>query len=433
MMRLLFIIALCMLFLPCPAVAGSAPSDFEQGKQLFLAGNYPEAQRYFARSFQVDPADPDLNFYLGRTAFELGDYESALMAFDRVLIMDPNATRVKLEIARCHLHLGFKEMAKQYFREVLATNPPEPVWKNIENYLAAIKEGDKRHLFTGTLTVGVNWDDNVYQSPVADTILGIQLTGPSASPQSDQIYDTTAVINHVYLFADQRLSWKTTLTNYNALYENQQNLDVYYLALSSGPVWQTGRFMWNNNMIVKYIDVEHDRYLASYGFASALTLPAGPMLYNLGGRVEEKNNFTDPFRDATNYLINFNPVLIVGPNCLSADFYKEMEDAEAKVYGYDRIGWTLQYDRELTQDISAFASIGLQKSDYKETDPFFLDTRADTVEEFKAGAAKLLWQSESGRGSLSSQLVYSYLESDSTISIYTYRKHVITLSMTLGF
>ena len=433
MMLLLFIISLFMLFLLCPAAAGTAPTDFEQGRQLFLSGNYPEAQKYFDKAFREEPANPDVNFYLGRTAFELGDYESALMAFDRVLIMDPAATRVKLEIARCHLRLGFKEMAKQYFREVPATNPPEPVWKNIGRYLAALKEEDRRHLFTGTLTACVNWDDNVYQSPVSDTILGIQLTGPTATPKSDQIYDTTAVFNHVYLFEERRLSWKTTFTNYNALYENQQDLDVYYFALSSGPVWKTDTFMWNNNVIAKHIDVEHDRYLESIGFATALTLPAGPMLLNFGGRIEEKNNFQDAFRDAANYMVYFNPVLIVGPNRLSANFFKEMDDADAKVYGYDRIGWTIQYERELTGEISAFASMGVQKSDYKGPDPFFLVTRSDTVEEFKAGVAKLLWQSEASHRSLSSQLVYSYLESDSNIDIYTYRKNVISLSLTLGF
>lgn len=432
-MRLLLIISLFLLFLPCHPAAASTPSDFEQGKQLFLSGNYPEARKYFDKAFREDPANPDINFFLGRTAFELGDYETALMAFDRVLIMDPGATRVKLEIARCHLRLGFKEMAKQYFREVLATNPPEPVWKNIEKYLAAIKEGDKRHFFTGTLTTGVNWDDNVYQSPVSDSVLGIQLTGPTATPKSDQIYDTTAVINHVYLFEEQRLSWKTTFTNYNALYENQQDLDVYYLALSSGPVWKTDTFMWNNNVIAKHIDVEHDRYLEALGFATALTLPADPMLLNFGGRLEEKNNYDDAFRDATNYLVYVNPVLVVGPNRLSVNFYKEIEDAEAKVFGYDRIGWTLQYERQLTEDLSAFASLGIQKSDYKGPDSFFLVTRSDTIEDLQAGLAKLLWQSEAGHRSLSSQLIYSYLESDSNIDIYTYRKNVITLSLTFGF
>ncbi|MBI5558636.1 MAG: tetratricopeptide repeat protein [Deltaproteobacteria bacterium] len=434
MMRLLFIIISgILLFSPCPASAGPSPSDFEQGKQLFLSGNYLEARQYLDKAFRADPANPDINFHLGRAAFELGDYEGALMAFDRVLIMDPAATRVKLEIARCHLRLGFKEMAKQYFREVLATNPPEPVWKNIENYLAAIEAEDRRHLFTGALTLGVNWDDNVYQSPVADTILGIQLTGPTARPKSDRIYDSTVVFNHVYLFEEPRLSWKTTLTNYNGLYENQQDLDVYYFALGSGPVWKTEAFLWNNNMIVKYIDVEHDRYLGAFGFASALTVPAGLMLLNFGGRLEEKNNYQDPFRDATNYMINFNPVLVAGANRLSANFFKERENSAAKAYAYDRIGWALQYEREFSEDISGFASFGLQKSDYQGVDPFFLATRADTIKEFKAGAAKLLWQSKSSHRNLSSQLVYTHLDSDANIDIYTYRKNVISLSLTMGF
>lgn len=428
------LLSLLLLFHPWPATAAADQSAFERGKGLFLAGDFTAARPPLEQAFRDDPANPDINFYLGRVAFELGDYETALMAFDRVLIMDPDASRVKLEIARCHLRLGFKEMARHYFREVLATNPPESVWKNIERYLAEIEEQEKRHLFTGTLTVGVNMDDNVYQSPVSDTILGLQLTGPTATPTDDLILDTTAVVNHVYLFEEPRLSWKTTFTDYNALYQDRHDLDVYYYSLGSGPVWSPGRYLWSNQVIAKHIDVEHDRYLDALGFASFFTLPAGPrLLLTVGGRIEEKNNYADDFKDATNTMLHFNPVLSVGPNRLSAFFYRETENADAAVFSYDRIGWSMQYERDLNLTLAAFGSFSCQQSDYRAADPFFLVNRADTIQELKAGLSKLFWQSETGHRSLTGQLIYSYLESDSNIGIYTYRKNVVSLSCTLGF
>lgn len=435
MIRLLSILlSLLLLFHPWPAAAAPDQPAFARGKELFLAGDFAAARQHLEQAFRADPANPDINFYLGRTAFELGDYETALMAFDRVLIMNPDASRVKLEIARCHLRLGFKEMARHYFREVLATNPPESVWKNIERYLAEIEEQERRHLFTGTLTVGVNMDDNVYQSPVSDTILGLQLTGPTATPTDDLVLDTTAVVNHVYLFEEPRLSWKTTFTDYNALYQDRHDLDVYYYSLGSGPVWRPGNCLWNNQVIAKHIDVEHDRYIDAVGFASFFTLPAGPgLLLTVGGRFEEKNNHDDAFKDATNTMLHFNPLLSVGPNRLSALFYREEENADAAVFSYDRIGWSLQYDRDLTQTMAAFGSFSSQQSDYRAPDPFFLVNRADTIQELKAGVSKLLWQSEAGHRSLAGQLIYSHLESESNIDIYTYRKNVVSLSCTLGF
>ncbi len=424
-----FFLRLC--FHVAPAIA--SPADFEQGKTLFTKGAYLEARKFLEKAFLDDPANPDINFYLGRSAFETGDYETALMAYDRVLIFNPDAARIKLEVARCHLRLGTREIAKQYFREVLATNPPEPVWKNIEKYLAAIEEKEKRHLFTGTLRAGINWDDNVYQSPVYDTILGIELTGPTARPKSDQIFETTAILNHAYLFEDERFSWKTTFTNYNALYESRQDLDVNYFGLNSGPAWKTSQFMWINNMTMKHIAVEHERYLDAFGFATAVTVPAGPIYLNLGARFEEKANYDASLRDAMNSKLYFDPVLIVGCNRILADFFRETENADAKFYGYDRVGWHIRYERQLSEKMTGFASYGLQKTDYKGPDSFFLITRSDTVDEFRAGLSRLLWQSRVAQRNLSAEAVYSHLNSDSTIDLYTYRKTVISLALTLGF
>ena len=431
-MRLLLLLFPIIIFFS--PVAFALEEDFTQGKELFLSGNFPEARKHLFAAFKDDPANPQINFFLGRTAFEQGDYETALMAFERVLIMNPEAARVKLEIARCHLRLGFREMAKQYFREVLATNPPAPVWENIERYLLAIKKMDKRHLFTGTFTVGIGWDDNVYLSPVSDLVFGIPLTGPTAKPVDDQIYSTTAILNHVYRFDNPSLTWKNTFTNYNALYENEHVLDVYYFSLTSGPVWKTDSFMWNNHLIAKHIDVEHDRYLDSFGLGTVLTIPAGQkILLSAGGQVEKKENYQDNWRDGTNVMFNFNPILTLGANRISGFFFKEMEDADSQLYSYDRIGWTLRYERKLPRQFAAFASFGVKQTDYDGTNPLFFVQRSDTVQEVRTGISKLLWQSKKNQTNLSGELTYTYLDSDSNISLYTYRKNLVTLSFTVGF
>ncbi|MCB2182746.1 MAG: tetratricopeptide repeat protein [Desulfobulbaceae bacterium] len=432
---LLFLPFFLICTLPCQA---ASQTSYEQGKNLFLSGNYRQARAVLFNAFKENPADPDINFYLGRSAFELGDFETALMAFERILIMNPNAVRVKLEIARCHLGLGFKEMAKQYFREVLATNPPQSVWRNIERYLAAIEKEDKRHFFTGTFTFGINWDDNVRLSPVNDIIpfglFDLQLTGPSAKPQDDQFYSTTAIFNHVYRLDNDAVSWKSTFTNYNAFYENQQDLDINFYSLSTGPVWKAKNFMWNNYAIIKHIDVEHDRYQGAYGFGSVLTVPVGhALLLNFDGRIEKRDNYPDSLRDSTDFRLNLNPVISLGSNRISILLFKEGEKTDADFYSFDRIGWTLHFERALHWKTAAFASIGCQQTDYDEADPLFLIKRSDAVQELKLGLSKLIWQSESDNMNLSSQLIYTYTDSESNMDIYTYRKNLVTLSFTLGF
>ncbi|MFZ5760799.1 MAG: tetratricopeptide repeat protein [Thermodesulfobacteriota bacterium] len=435
----LFPVLLCYaFFLALVAVRAAAADDFTTGRTLFQTGRYQEAARHLQAAFLTDPANPDINFTLGRALFELGDYEAALMAFERVLISDPKATRVKLEVARCHYHLGFREMARQYFREVQATNPPAPVWQNIERYLAAIREEEKRHLFTGALTVGISDDDNVFMSPPSELIdlagLDFTLTGEGSKPVDDLIYHATLVLNHAYRFDNRQFSWKNAFTSYHALYESESSLDVSYYEVSSGPVWKNDTLLWSNLVHAKHIDVEHDRYLGAFGFGSAVTVPiASPMVLRLASRIEEKNNHSEPLRDATTAILHIEPILNLGPNRFSTGLAREWENADADLFSYDRIRWNLLYERLLPFDLSAFIAYSCESTDYDAADPLFLVSRSDTIQEMQVGVSKLLYENTERRTNLSTQFVYTYTDADSNISLYRYRKNVYTLSLTLGF
>lgn len=437
-MRLLPVLLCYAVFLAPVAVWAATADDFSTGRNLLQSGRYREAVRHLQAAFLENPANPDINFTLGRALFELGDYEAALMAFERVLISDPNAARVKLEVARCHYHLGFREMARQYFREVQATNPPAPVWQNIERYLVAIREEEKRHLFTGAMTVGVSDDDNVFMSPPSTLIdlagLDFTLTGERAKPVDDLIYHSTLVLNHAYRFDNRKFSWKNAFTSYNALYESESSLDINYYELSSGPIWKNDTLLWSNLVHVKHIAVEHDRYLGAFGFGSAVTVPiAPPMVLRLAGRIEEKNNYSEPLRDATTATLHLEPILNLGPNRFSAGLAREWENAAADLFSYDRSRWNLLYERLLPLDFSAFIAYSCENTDYDDADPLFLVSRSDTVQEMQVGVGKLLYENPERRTTLSTQFVYAYTDADSNIDLYRYRRNVFTLSLTLGF
>ena len=360
------------------------------------------------------------------------------MAYERVLMVDPNAARVKLELARAHLQLGTRELARQYFKEVLATNPPEQVWKNIESFLAAIDASEQKHFFNGTFTLGHAWDDNARSAPVSSQISAglfeFQLTGPSAAPQSDQLNTSTLVLNHIYKNEKYPFLWKTAATSYNALYQSLHDLDVNYLGLATGPVFQKDNYIWDVQALGSYLDVEHDRYQSSFGAASSLTYY---FLKNLMGalavKAEDKNNYVDPGRDALNLMFSAGPVLLVGPNRLSLLFTKEKENADYDVNGYDRFGWKLRYDRSLPYDFAVFTGLGYTLTDYDAMHPFFGVTRNDKVQELTAGVSRLLWQNTASNQALIIQLAHTYTNSDSDIDLYTYRKNVTELNLTVSF
>ncbi|MBU4412063.1 MAG: tetratricopeptide repeat protein [Proteobacteria bacterium] len=433
-----FVLIALQLFFPPMMVAAETPASFSVGKQYFDQGRFEEAYTELHKAFLQDPGNPDLNFHLGRSAYETGRFEEAIMAYERVLIANPDANRVKLELARANLQLGSREIAKQYFKEVLATNPPEQVWKNIEKFLASIEEAEQKHFVNGTFTLGHAWDDNARSAPVSDRIAAglfeFQLTGQSASPQSDQTNNATLVLNHIYKNVEYPFMWKTAATSYNALYQSLYDLDVNYLGLTSGPVFQQDNFIWDLQALVSLIDVEHDRYQGAFGAASSLTyLFSKNFMGTVGIKAEEKNNYVDPDRDALNLIFSAGPILLVDQNRLSLLFSKEKENADNEVNSYDRFGWKLRYDRNLPYDFAAFAGLGFTITDYDAQHPFFSVFRNDEVQELTAGVSRLLWQDTAKNQALVMQLGHTYTNSESNIDLYTYRKNVTELNLTVSF
>jgi tetratricopeptide (TPR) repeat protein len=426
------------LSLALPVAADEPASSFPLGKQYFEQGKFAEAYTELYKAFLQDPANLDLNFYLGRAAFETGRPEEAVMAYERILIANPDAQQVKLELARAHLQLGSREVAKQYFKELLATNPPEQVWKNIESFLAYIEASEQKHFVNGTFTLGHAWDDNARSAPVSDRISAglfeFQLTGPTATPQSDQINTATLILNHIYKNEAYPFMWKTSATSYNSLYQSLYDLDINYLGLATGPVFQKSNYIWDVQAIGSYIDVEHDRYQSAVGAASSLTaIFAKNFMGTFAVKAEEKNNYVDPDRDALNLMISAGPVLLVGPNRLSLLFSLENENAENEINSYDRFGWKLRYNRSLPADFALFAGIGYTSTDYDAELPLFSAFRRDEVQEITAGISRLLWQDTTRHQALIMQLAHTYTNSDSNIDLYTYRKNVTGLNLTVSF
>ncbi|MBU2538726.1 MAG: tetratricopeptide repeat protein [Proteobacteria bacterium] len=438
-LQFVVIVLVALHFSLAQAVAADAPpASFSVGKEYFDQGKFEEAYSELHKAFLQDPGNPQLNFQLGRAAFETGRFEEAVMAYERILIADPNAARVKLELARAHLQLGSREVARQYFKEVLATNPPEQVWKNIEKFLAAIEASEKKHFVNGTFTLGHAWDDNARSAPVSSQISAglfeFQLTGPSATPQSDQINNATLVLNHIYKNEEYPFIWKSAATSYNALYQSLYDLDVNYLGLATGPVFQKDNYIWDVQALGSSIDVEHDRYQSSFGAASSLTyFFSKKIMGTVSIKAEEKNNYVDPERDAFNFMISAGPVMVIDLNRLSLLFIKEKENADNEINSYDRFGWKLRYDRSLPYEFAVFAGLGYTMTDYDAPIPLFSLSRNDEVQELSAGISRLLWQDPAKNQALIMQLGHTYTNSDSNIDLYTYRKNVTELNLTVSF
>lgn len=425
--------------------ANAEPIDsaFALGKQDFDQGRFDDAYKQLYKAFVENPADLDINFYLGRAAFESGRYEESVMAYDRILIADPEAVRVKLELARAHLMLGSRELAKQYFREVLASNPPPQVWQNIQKFLEGIAASEQRHFLNGIFTFGVSYDDNVNVAP-SDSSIDVNLGGVTfpisidQKPISDYIYNTTLVANHIYKFEDTPYTWKTTLVSYNAFYESQSVHDINFVSLASGPTLQGKNFLWQMQGVANYVDLEYDRYQSAWGLSTAMTwLAHRDIVLNIGVTGQQKNNYQDDDKDASNFLFTAGPVFTFGLNRLSFSVGEEFENARRDYNSYDRLTGLARYDRQLPYDFAFFASYRLQDTRYHEPNP--MDSlinsakRDDDVHDYSCGLTARLWQSQDTRRSLSGQISYTHTKAESNIGLYEYNKNVTAAALSLSF
>lgn len=272
----LFALVLFFCFVPAGNQAISAAPLFDdylkQGIEDFHSREYQRSYEILLKAFELAPGDYRVNFYLGRGAFELHHYEIAVMTYERALIIKPRDLRVKLEMARAYQKLGMNDMARKYCNQVLLTDPPQAVKQNIEKFLAYINRSEQKHFFWGTLSLGIDWNDNVWASPannIIPTVIGeITLTGKSAQKTEDTIFLGIADLNHTYLFPYSSFAWQTNLVAYKAFYRKESELDTLYLDIESGPEYVRGKGVTGLQLTADYLDLAESKYSSSLGIKS---------------------------------------------------------------------------------------------------------------------------------------------------------------------
>ena len=432
MVRLFLNLAIALTF---TIVSVSFASDqgtfdlFQKGKHYFDNKQYQESYDYFFKAFQIDPGNLDINFYLGRAAFEKGDYEAAVMAFERILMMNPDAMRVKLEMGRSYYKLKSYQLARQYFKEVLETNPPDQVRRNIENFLAAIDAAETRHVFIATVSTGITWDDNVRVSPAEDrirTVIGdVTLTGATASPQSDRIFNITGTLTHAYQFQEPWLAWKSTGINYNAIYQFEDDLDQTYFNITTGPEMVLGGYLLGVRGIANYLYLDDDRYLGTLGIGSTLTFPLlSFQMIDIGLKGEKKYFFQDNSKDAVNLQIAGSSTFTWAANRIGITLTGESEDAVDDINSYSRYGVMLNYSRLLPFGVFFSTRARYQRTEYGDIESLFGEERCDDVTDINFGLSKTLWRSSDKGRSLLFSLSYAHTDSDSNLDLYIYEKNV---------
>ncbi len=426
-MRFTFLLLVFLVLPYSRAESNSAAHEaYERGEKYFQEGDYRKAYEEFLKAFEEDPGDLETNFAMGRAAFEMGDYETAAMAFERLLMVRPGLNRVKLELARCYFRLESYELARRYFQDVLDTDPPNEVRRNIEVMMENIAIRTRRSVFAGLFSTGYTWDSNVLVRPGPGTIE----TGRAAEhAKQDTFFSTALLLDHRYrVLQDRGFWWRTTLSNYNSLYDSENDLNINYFSLTAGPAFETQRLVVETRGLVGYMLEDQDSYFRSSGGIVSVSAGVNEHLWlTTGVRAEDRKFYGERQRDAFNMGTDVGSTATWGLNRLTTRVGFENNDAKDETESYDRLHALVRYQRKLPFDFTAFAGYRFDDIDYYRRKAEFDETRRDYRHEFSVGLGEKLWRELWG------ELSYFYIISDSCIELYDYDRHLVSFGLSWMF
>ncbi|PLX50605.1 MAG: hypothetical protein C0613_03815 [Desulfobulbaceae bacterium] len=255
-----------------------------------------------------------------------------------------------------------------------------------------------------------------------------------AEPDDDHAFVVSATFNHLYRPEEDAPLWKTSLLTYNSFYNDEHDLNVNYHEISTGPGIKNDYFLWQNNLLATAIDVEHERYLDSWGFSSTLTSQLIDRFILTGKlRFEDKDNKRYAFRSAENYQATAQAAFLLDAARLAFTFGKEIESASNRLVSYDRVLMQLRFDTPLPYGIALYASATAKFTTYKKEDPIFAVKRDDDRHEVAVGLSKSLWQDQERHRNLLLALSHRYTDTESNIDLYSYRRNSTNLTLTYAF
>jgi tetratricopeptide (TPR) repeat protein len=413
-----------------------AVSALERGRSQLSAGECESAYETLYDEYLRSPQDANLAFWVGRAAFECGNFDGAVVAFEQFLSLRPGNARGELELGRAYFRSGLYGLAEDRFRQVLAKNPPEGVRRNIERYLQNIPRLAKaqlRHQLNGSLTLGVTHDDNARISPdlieVATLLGNLELIGPAATRTSDVFLSSTLTLAHRYRTDTPGRSWETALLAGNNHYLDEEDLEISYLSVGSGPSWSGRRLRVGLQATAFHLEKDHATYLNSVGLNLPVAArPVGWLLLTAGLRGDYKEYQGNPRRHAFNTSLDLQPMILLGQNRLMPRLHLEHEKTDPDRESYTRVDVSLQLERQFTVSLLGYARARHVTTSYEERNTnLFADKRRDRRRELKAG---LIYQVNEH---LSTEVSYSHTEGTSSISLYEYDRDLYYAGLTVKF
>jgi tetratricopeptide (TPR) repeat protein len=455
---------------------------FQLGVLNFNLQQYENAEPLLRQVYQAEPRRPNLGYYLGFMEYRKKNYRDALRYFQTTVPSDDNFA----QLARFYSGLamsasGFPRQGQAAIVEALRIQPVSPLTtpaQRLSEFLETAPEADRR--FNGALQLGVLYDTNVPAIPSGGTDIVSQVIRQTQSRRKSE--GELAALNAIYkwLRSPDWPEWEGTVSYrfyqsyYNRLTEFNTQVHTPAIAVAYGGSIRDLPYSVGSFLAYEFTTLGNTKYSQRSIFNPFFTLVENQTneLSNsttLQYRLQAKDFFNDDevirpppvgkseLRDALNYMIGPLHLFRFGRDCsrppchqLNLGYQFDYEDAKGKnwIYSGHRALAGVQYTLPWW-DIRLSYNLDFQWRNYRNKNSLIPATAQGTVrrrdkepihlfnvsKDFVPGFLQSFpfCGSRTLGCSLGASVDYLFDNNKSNLDPYSYKRHIITTSLTWRF
>ncbi|MFT7432745.1 MAG: tetratricopeptide (TPR) repeat protein [Alphaproteobacteria bacterium] len=390
-----------------------------------------------------NPDNLNSNYRYAKLAEKLGKYYASIAAYERMLMADPSLDRVKLDLALTYMKMSNFVEAKRLFLEVKLKNPPEAVLKNINNMLARIEKGVKKHHLSANLTLGYTSDSNPSASPNSGAVdvfgVGIPIDDATGAASDEQKF-VYANISHSYIMPSAlKHSWNTEFGFYKSVQDNASALNTTVYSVKTGPVFNTKskRFRLGVNATCSRVNLDEHAYLNTLGYEVFMDYILSQKAKIRTSYISEERKFKNTptattYEDRNGYTTAHKITLtslLTAKDIFNTTFSTKREHTGVDYYTNRSVSAGLNYTHLFNKGVFINAGVLYRRTQYKDVDNFVNPNvkRKDNERTVTFGIGQNITDS------LSCSMIYQNKDIRSNIQNYEYSNERVTASMNWRF
>ena len=321
-------------------------------------------------------------------------------------------------------------------REVTDVEKKEII-KSIDLYL----HGDdsdylstKTNLFSGFIELSVGHADNIYaHTEIETTKYGDQNIDNNTSQVSDSFSLNTALLSHSYTFDNNSWMWRSVVSAYSKKYKNYHDIDIFQIALQSGPSYRFDNIVLRTSLIGKKLWFGDDALMDTYGLSLGLSseISTGE-IFSAELLALKKRMLVYADRDYDSNHLEFKVKYGLSHDAKQSLVTSAAIVMERRVHGartdvnYNAAALSGKYSFPLWENADLSTKAGVEFRNYIDKHPH-LPEREDTKMQVE------VTMHQKFTDTLSPQISYSHTENYSNINLYQYKDDKVVVGVKAKF